>query len=84
MEGCTGKEMKRMYFACIDKLGQRFSVPWLCKLHGVSKSGYYRWKKAPAAPNHYEITHQQLDMMVSELHTRHPSYGYRSVCAVIV
>jgi hypothetical protein len=48
MEGWTGKEMKRIYFSAIDKLQHRFPVPWLCKLYGVSRSGYYQWKKAPS------------------------------------
>ena len=40
--------MKRWYFAIIDSLKHRFSIPWLCQLYGVSKSGYYRWMKTTA------------------------------------
>lgn len=83
MEGWTGKEMKRIYFGAIDKLRHRFPVPWLCKLYGVSKSGYYQWKKAPLTPNRYALLHKEIDEMVQAIHALHPSYGYRSICAAI-
>lgn len=83
MEGCTGKEMKQIYFGVVDKLRHRFPVPWLCKLYSVSKSGYYRWKKASSIPNRYALLHKEIDRMVLEIHTLHPSYGYRSICAAI-
>ena len=67
----------------IDKLKYRFSIPWLCNLYGVSKSGYYRWKKHPELSQRYELLHKKIDEYVKRIHTHHKSYGYRSVCAVI-
>jgi transposase InsO family protein len=84
MEGCTGKEIKRGYFEIIDKLRHRFSISWLCHLYGVSKSGYYRWKATPLKPNRYDLLHQEIDKLTLEMHQKHPSYGYRSICAAIL
>jgi len=83
MEGSTGKEIKQYYFEGIQELSKRFSVPWLCSLYGVSKSGYYRWLKSEKKPNRYQQLHQEVDELVQKEHALHPSYGYRSINAVI-
>jgi transposase InsO family protein len=84
MEGCTEKEMKQAYYDAIQQMGKRFSTEWLCQLYGVSRSGYYRWRSAAQGPNRYQILHQQIDHIVKEEHSKHPSYGYRSIRAVIL
>ena len=84
MEGCTGKEIKQMYFSLIHELRHRFSIPWLCRLYGVSKSGYYQWRNTPQTPNRYELLHNEIDRQVLAVHEKHPSYGYRSIQAAIL
>lgn len=84
MEECTGKEIKQRHFESIGKMRGRFSVAWLCTLYGVSKSGYYRWLHDDKQPNRYEALHKEIDEMVYRQHLTHPSYGYRSINAVIL
>lgn len=84
MEGCTGKEMKRSYFESIHSMRKRFSVAWLCSLYGVSKSGYYRWERDDGQPNRYAALHKEIDELVQAQYSAHPSYGYRSINAVIL
>lgn len=84
MEGCTGKEVKQRCFEDIFELSGRFSVSWLCAVYGVSSSGYYRWLKAGDAPNRYQRLHQEIDRVVLDIHSAHPSYGYRIVRAFIL
>lgn len=48
---------------------------------GVSRAGYYKWKDRgkPA----YEDKRTQVLTFVTEIHTQHPSHGYRWVAAFI-
>lgn len=73
------KEIKQYYFAQIERLHRRFSVEWLCELFGVSRSGYYKWKKRGQAPNQYQLSQQILDREILLLHEEHPSSGYRAL-----
>lgn len=53
----------------------------LCEIMGVSRSGYYKWRNRgkPKA----EDKKQLVIHLVSEVHAKHPSHGYRWVCAYI-
>lgn len=75
------KEIKQYYFSQIERLHCRFSVEWLCELFGVSRSGYYKWKKRGQAPNQYQLSQQILDREILLLHKEHPSSGYRALNA---
>ena len=48
---------------------------------GISRAGYYKWKNRgkPA----YEDKRKQVLALVTEVHTEHPSHGYRWVTAFI-
>lgn len=48
---------------------------------GVSRAGYYKWKNRgkPA----YEDKRKRVIILVAEVHEKHPSHGYRWVCAYI-
>lgn len=52
----------------------------LCELAGVSRSGYYGWRKRTDAP---PADRQRILDMVRECHEAHPSHGYRWVHAWI-
>ncbi|GAV22943.1 IS3 family transposase, partial [Carboxydothermus pertinax] len=66
------------------KLKEKFSVEWLCELFGVSRSGYYKWLGRKDTLNRYQQQQANLDNLVKEIHSKHPSYGYRSVRAAIL
>lgn len=75
------KEVKQYYFSQIERLHRRFSVEWLCELFGVSRSGYYKWKKRGQTLNQYQRSQQILDREILSLHEEHPSSGYRALNA---
>ena len=75
------KEVKQYYFSQIDRLRRKFSVEWLCELFGVSRSGYYKWRKRGETLNQYQLSQQLLDKEISILHNEHPSSGYRALNA---
>ena len=51
----------------------------LCRLYGVSRSGYYKWQRRGKQPNRYERTQNILDEYVRDIHTHYPSMGYRQI-----
>ena len=63
-----------MRFALIDQAKAAFPVQRLCRVLGVSQSGYFAWKDRPAS-------HRQREDMVMLAHVRsayalsHETYG---------
>ena len=48
---------------------------------GVSRSGYYKWKKREKSDR--DLKREEMIALVSEVHVSHPSHGYRWVAAYI-
>lgn len=61
----------------------KYSVSELCKVMGVNRSGYYKWKTRKGIPNKYEKDRQILTELLLEAHNKHKSYGYHRLAAVI-
>lgn len=59
------------------------SVKELCSVYEVSRSGYYKWKNRKGALNRYDIRHMKIDYLVDDIHSKHPSQGYRSIADTI-
>ena len=65
-----------MRFRLIDTAKKEFPVQRLCKVLGVSQSGYFAWKDRPALPSR-----QNEDMVLLEpislglSHCRNATYG---------
>ena len=53
----------------------------LCEIAGVSRSGYYKWKKRAGAPP--DAHREKTLRLVYECHKTHPSHGYRWVHAYL-
>ena len=45
----------------------------LCKLMGVSRSGYYKWKKREKSDR--DIKREEMITLVAEVHEEHKSHG---------
>ena len=57
----------------------QLSIRKACKLHGASRSGYYKWKKRPApVPS---AIGQDIDLkdQIQKIVLKFPEYGYRRV-----
>lgn len=48
---------------------------------GVSRSGYYKWKKRDKSTR--DLKREEVIALVSEVHKAHPSHDYRWVAAFI-
>lgn len=53
----------------------------ICALMGVSRSGYYKWKKREKSER--DLKREEMIALVSQVHEEHPSHGYRWVAAYI-
>lgn len=65
-----------MKYAAIESTREKYGVSYLCAYFGVSRSGYYAWRKRKDQPNRDEI----LGKLIQECqeHTNY-TYGYRRV-----
>ena len=51
-------------------------MSFLCKVMGVNRSGYYKWKARQGKPNRYERDRILLTELIEKAHREHPSHGY--------
>lgn len=63
----------------IQRQTDKHSVKELCGVYGVSRSGYYKWPKRAGQRNRYEKMQQILDSYVLDIHSHHPTMGYRQI-----
>ena len=49
----------------------------------ISRSGYYKWLKTKDILNQYEINRIELLKLINEIHSKHRSYGYRRINAIV-
>ena len=50
----------------------------------ISRSGYYKWLKNRNKLNQYEINRLELEKIISDIHKKKPSYGYRRINRIIL
>lgn len=68
-------------FEIVELLSRDYKVQELCSLMGVSRSGYYKWRKRDKSTR--DLRREEVIALVSEVHKAHPSHGYRWVAAFI-
>lgn len=66
-------------FEIIELLSRDYDVQDLCALMGVSRSGYYKWKKRDKSKR--DIKREELIALVEAVHAEHRSHGYRWTAA---
>ena len=62
-------------------LSREYDVQDLCALMGVSRSGYYKWKKRDKSERN--IKREEMIALVETVHADHKSHGYRWTAAYI-
>lgn len=62
-------------------LSKDYTVKDICQMMGVSRSGYYAWQRRE--PSGRDITRDAIIEIVEQIHSEHPSHGYRWVAAYI-
>jgi transposase-like protein len=83
-DGLIGKNKKdaRQIFEIIqDALSKdlQLSIRKACKLHGASRSGYYKWKKRPEPAPSTTGVGIDLKDLIQKIVLKFPEYGYRRV-----
>ena len=51
----------------------------ICELMGVSRAGYYKWKKSEPSPQDHR--REEIVALVRKVHGEHPTHGYRWTAA---
>ena len=62
-------------------LSRDYDIVDLCDLMGVSRSGFYKWKKRK--PSGRDLTREEMVQLVSHVHDSHSTHGYRWTAAYI-
>lgn len=65
----------------MDLLSRDYAIQDLCDLMGVSRAGFYKWKKREPSPR--DTTREEMIKIVGEVHVEHPTHGYRWTAAYI-
>ena len=60
----------------IEELKAKYPVDFLCRIMGVNRSGYYKWRRRKGKLNRYEKDRIELTRLLRSAHKKHPSYGY--------
>jgi putative transposase len=67
-------------FRFIDDHQAAFDIRTMCRVLGVSASGYYAWRTRP--PSQRQLRHEALGKLIDEVHAdSRRTYGYRRVHA---
>ena len=60
----------------LEELKVKYPVDFLCKIMGINRSGYYKWKARRGLVNRYEQDRELLTDLLQKEHKLHPSLGY--------
>jgi putative transposase len=61
-------------YGVIEQMRQDYAVPPMCRLLGVSVSGYYAWRKRPASPRAQQEPRLEAEVLAAHQRTRE-SFG---------
>ena len=65
----------------MDMLSRDYDILNLCALMGVSRSGFYKWKRRE--PSGRDLSREEMVRLVSQVHASHSTHGYRWTAAYI-
>lgn len=60
----------------LEELKGKYPVDFLCRIMGLNRSGYYKWKARQGTTNRYEQNRIILTEFLQKAHEKHPSHGY--------
>ena len=65
----------------MDLPSRDYTIRDVCSLMGVSRVGYYKWKKRP--PSKRDINRKKMTELVRTVHDNHRTHGYRWVAHIL-
>ncbi|QAW10124.1 IS3 family transposase [Bacillus subtilis] len=78
-----GRILKAARFEAVHELKDRYPITWLVCIAKVSRSGYYKWRKA----QRFRMARQQRDQIIKEhimaIHHSRPFYGYPRITVAL-
>lgn len=74
-----GSAQKGWNFSIVDELRNRHPLAVLLKHAGISKSGFYKWKKTSSRHRENDI----IEMHITAIHSFRPYYGYRRMAVAL-
>nr|MDH3082811.1 IS3 family transposase [Bacillus subtilis] len=78
-----GRILKARRFEAVHELKDRYPITWLVCIAKVSRSGYYKWRKA----QRFRMARQQRDQIIKEhimaIHHSRPFYGYPRITVAL-
>ena len=74
---------QRQEFQIIEDLRSKYPVNMLCKVMGVNRSGYYKWRKRQGTENRYIQDRRLLTELILERHQKHKVWGHHSIAVSI-
>ncbi|WP_367116516.1 IS3 family transposase [Desulfovibrio sp.] len=74
-----GSRQKWQHFRIIDELRTRHPLSILLFYSGLSRSGYYKWKKS--APK--QDSNEDIVEYIKAIHSLRPFYGYRRITTTL-
>jgi DNA invertase Pin-like site-specific DNA recombinase len=67
---------KEREFEVIFILSNEFPVKELCRIMGINRSSFYKWKERMEKPSQRMIKRISDIKLFSEYHDRYPNHGY--------
>ena len=74
-----GSAQKGFYFEVIDKLRSSHPLELLLHFSGLSRSGYYKWKRSCGRESHEQIITEHI----KAIHSLRPFFGYRRMVVAL-
>lgn len=74
-----GSAQKGFYFEVIDKLRSSHPLALLLHFSGLSRSGYYKWKRSCGRESHEQIITEHI----KAIHSLRPFFGYRRMVVAL-
>ena len=74
-----GSAQKRILFKIVDEMRTRYSLSLLLHFSGLSKAGYYKWRKTQSTTKF----NSDLEQHITAIHSVRPYYGYRRMTVAL-
>lgn len=71
-----GKTSKGKSFEIIEEMKTQYPITVLVKIAGVSRAGYYKWRKSAANKQNHNDNEQIIKSHIHAIHSIRPYYGY--------
>lgn len=74
---------EQLEFEIIEELTKFYNIKSLCEVMQITRSSYYKWLNNKNQIKQYQSNRKELIKIVTDIHSKKPSYGYRRINAMI-